>query len=98
MHTVSVVKGSASPQEMLNKALDLIGNIQTLLLDRQERILIKPNFGCHKMAFTGATTDLRVLVALIKRLKNQGYSDIIVGDGGMAGDKLLGRMEVELPA
>jgi len=85
MHTVSVVKGKTSPQEMLNEALDLIGNIQTLIPDRQEKVLIKPNFGCHKMAFTGATTDLRVLVALIKRLKKEGYSNVVVGDGGMAG-------------
>jgi len=85
MFTVSVVKDDASSQEMLHEALNLIGDIPALFPDKQEKILIKPNFGCHKTAITGATTDLRMLVALIQKLQSDGYSNIVVGDGGMAG-------------
>jgi uncharacterized protein (DUF362 family)/NAD-dependent dihydropyrimidine dehydrogenase PreA subunit len=84
MHTVSIVK-DGNPHKMLEESLALIGDISTFSPDKSEKILIKPNFGCHKTALTGATTDLRVLAALIQLLQSQGYSNIVVGDGGMAG-------------
>jgi uncharacterized protein (DUF362 family)/Pyruvate/2-oxoacid:ferredoxin oxidoreductase delta subunit len=71
--------------KMLNESIDLIGGLSAFLPSKSERILIKPNFGCHKTALTGATTDLRALAVLIQMLQSQGYSDIAVGDGGMAG-------------
>ena len=85
MSTVSIVKDNKSPQRMLDESLDLLGDLSKVFPQKNERILIKPNFGCHKNTLTGATTDLRMLVALIQKLQNQGYSNIIVGDGGMAG-------------
>jgi uncharacterized protein (DUF362 family)/ferredoxin len=85
MHTVSIVKDNLPTQKMLGEALDLIGDTPAFFPDKHEKILIKPNFGCHKTALTGATTDLRMLVALIQRLQSQGYSNLVVGDGGMAG-------------
>ena len=86
MSTVSIVKDNKSPQRMLDESLDLLGDLSKVFPQKNERILIKPNFGCHsKITLTGATTDLRMLVALIQKLQNQGYSNIIVGDGGMAG-------------
>jgi uncharacterized protein (DUF362 family)/Pyruvate/2-oxoacid:ferredoxin oxidoreductase delta subunit len=84
MHNVSIVKGD-HPLKMLGESLDMIGGLSELLPSKSEKILIKPNFGCHKTALTGATTDLRVLTALIQMLQSQGYSNIVVGDGGMAG-------------
>lgn len=84
MHAVSIIKGR-DPHRMLEESLDLIGGISRFFPDKDARILIKPNFGCHKTALTGATTDLRALAALIRALQSRGYSNIVVGDGGMAG-------------
>lgn len=84
MHTVSIIKDH-DPHKMLEESLNLIGGISAFFPHKSEKILIKPNFGCHKTALTGATTDLRALAALIQILQSQGYSKIVVGDGGMAG-------------
>lgn len=84
MHDVAIVKGG-NPQKMLEESLNLIGGVSRFFLDKNEKILIKANFGCHKTGLTGATTDLRVVAALIEILQSRGYSNIIVGDGGMAG-------------
>lgn len=83
-YIVSVVKGD-NPRKMLEESISLCGGLPSILGDKNERILIKPNFGCHKSSVTGATTDLRVVVSLIEILQSEGYSDIVVGDGGMAG-------------
>lgn len=84
MYTVSIVKGE-NHRKMLEEAVALCGGLSTIFPSKNEEILIKPNFGCHKTAVTGATTDLRVLSSLIEILQSQGYSNIVVGDGGMAG-------------
>ena len=84
MHTVSIIKDH-DPHRMLEESLNKIGDLSTFFPRKSERILIKPNFGCHKTALTGATTDLRTLASLIQMLQSHGYSDIVVGDGGMAG-------------
>lgn len=84
MHTLSIIKGE-DPRKMLEDAVKLCGSFSTFFQSKNERILIKPNFGCHRNALTGATTDLRVLGSLIEMLQGEGYSDIVVGDGGMVG-------------
>jgi len=84
MHTVSIIKDH-DPHRMLEESLNKIGELSTFFPRKSEKILIKPNFGCHKTALTGATTDLRTLASLIQMLQSHGYSDIVVGDGGMAG-------------
>jgi uncharacterized protein (DUF362 family)/NAD-dependent dihydropyrimidine dehydrogenase PreA subunit len=70
---------------MLENVIRLCGGLSDILPNKNEKILIKPNFGCHKTAMTGATTDLRVLASLIEFLQSENYSDIVIGDGGMAG-------------
>src|SRR5665647_388899 len=53
--------------------------------DRNARILLKPNLNSNMNALTGNTTDLRVLAAVILFLKDQGYSDITIGEGTNSG-------------
>lgn len=84
MYKVSIVKGN-DPIAMVLNSIANIGPIEKLFPDKNEKILIKPNFSCHRNAMTGATTDLRVLKALIKLLKVQGYKDVVVAEGAMTG-------------
>ena len=53
-------------------------------------ILLKPNF-CNDMPYsTGATTDLRILRYLIENLSENGYQNIIIGEGSSAGFAQMG--------
>jgi uncharacterized protein (DUF362 family) len=44
-------------------------------------ILIKPNLNNDLSALTGNSTDLRVLVALVRALQDRGYTHITIADG-----------------
>lgn len=52
---------------------------------KNAKILLKPNFNSNMNALTGNTTDLRLLSATIKFLKDQGYLNIIIGEGTNSG-------------
>ena len=41
---------------------------------RNALIFIKPNFNSDMIGLTGNTTDLRIIVSLIKSLKKRGYN------------------------
>jgi uncharacterized protein (DUF362 family)/ferredoxin len=49
------------------------------------KILIKPNLNANMNALTGNTTDLRLLAAVIKSLKERGFADITIGEGTNSG-------------
>ncbi|NOZ88014.1 MAG: DUF362 domain-containing protein [Deltaproteobacteria bacterium] len=49
------------------------------------RALVKPNFNNDLPAFTGNSSDLRVLIGVIDWLKARGYKDITVADGPNVG-------------
>jgi len=84
LYRVSIVKGN-DPSTIVLNSIANIGSIEKIFPDKDEKILIKPNFGCHRTAMTGATTDLRVLKSLIELLKVQGYKDVVVAEGAMTG-------------
>ncbi len=85
MNTVFISKDD-NPRKMLDEAIVSCGGLSAILGDdKSNRVLIKGNFGCHKPSITGATTDLRIVSSLIETLQREGYSNIVVGDGGMAG-------------
>lgn len=44
-------------------------------------ILLKPNLNNDLLALTGNSTDLRVLVALVRALQQRGYTNITLADG-----------------
>jgi uncharacterized protein (DUF362 family) len=80
---VSIVHTS-DPVEGPKKALEMIGAPD--ILDRYERILIKPNYVNSSHPSTGVTTDPRVVRGIVEYLLDRGWStdDIAVGEGGMA--------------
>lgn len=53
--------------------------------DKNARVLLKPNLNAYMNALTGNTTDLRVLSALMRLLKDAGYRDIAIGEGTNSG-------------
>ena len=52
---------------------------------KDARILIKPNLNSNMNALTGNTTDLRMLRALVQCLKEEGYDNIVIGEGTNSG-------------
>jgi len=58
----------------------------TDILDRYQRILIKPNYVNSSDSTTGVTTDPRVIRGIVEYLLEHGWSsnEFAVGEGGMA--------------
>jgi len=80
---VSIVHTS-DPVEGPKKALDMIGAGD--ILERYDRILIKPNYVNASQPATGVTTDPRVVRGIVEYLLARGWStkEFAVGEGGMA--------------
>jgi uncharacterized protein (DUF362 family) len=80
---VSIVHTS-DPVEGPKKALDMIGADK--ILNRYERVLIKPNYVNSSKPETGVTTDPRVVKGIVEYLLDHGWSnkEFAVGEGGMA--------------
>ncbi len=80
---VSVIS-TTDPVNGPKKALEMInaGDI----LDRYQRILIKPNYVNNSDPSTGVTTDPRVVRGIVEYLLEHGWtsSEFAVGEGGMA--------------
>lgn len=53
--------------------------------DKNKKILLKPNLNNDMIALTGGTTDLRIIIAIVKYLKKNGYKNIVIGDGPNTG-------------
>jgi len=53
--------------------------------DKGAHIFLKPNLNANMNALTGNTTDLRLLAAIIEGLKEQGYTNITIGEGTNSG-------------
>jgi uncharacterized protein (DUF362 family)/ferredoxin len=92
MFRTSIVK-SKDPEELLERTIELHWGLSELFPERNQKILIKPNLGCHRRSTTGATTDLRTLSHLIRMLQEEGYSDIVVGEGAMVGYIKIGILD-----
>ncbi len=69
--------------EALGKNLAAFGHL--FPRTRDARILLKPNLNSNMNALTGNTTDLRLLAAFIRYLKERGYRDILIGEGTNSG-------------
>ncbi len=80
---VSIVHTS-DPIEGPKRALDMVHADD--ILDRYERVLIKPNYVNSSHPETGVTTDARIVKAIVEYLLDHGWSthDFAVGEGGMA--------------
>jgi len=70
-------------KQTLLSALENYGDL--LPVARDSIILVKPNLNSNMNALTGNTTDLRLLSAIIQFLKDEGYSNIVIGEGTNSG-------------
>jgi uncharacterized protein (DUF362 family) len=85
MATMAIVKGD-EPVDMVIEALGLIEAEKAF--SREERILVKPNYINASHPSTGNTTDARVIEGAIEFLKEEGYSNIAIGEGSGLSDTM----------
>jgi len=60
-------------------------NKKILPKNKNAKILIKPNLNNDLNALTGNSTDLRIIVSVLKALKKRGYKNITIADGPNCG-------------
>src|SRR5690606_40350398 len=67
--------------------LDYIGDEKDILIG------IKPNLVVPKPSHLGATTDPRIVIAIIEYLKTHGYHNIVILESSWVGDDTKRRSE-----
>ncbi|SLM30389.1 conserved hypothetical protein [Desulfamplus magnetovallimortis] len=73
-------------QDIRKKLADALDAYRDILpCDKDALILLKPNLNSNMNALTGNTTDLRILASLVLFLKDEGYTNIVIGDGTNSG-------------
>ena len=65
-------------------------NEKILPKNKKAKILLKPNLNNDLNAMTGNSTDLRIIVSVIKSLKKRKYNKIILADGPNCGVNHVG--------
>lgn len=65
-------------------------NERILPKNKNAKILLKPNFNNDLNALTGNSTDLRIVVAVLKSLRKREYKNIIIGEGCNCGINHIG--------
>ncbi len=71
-----------------NEAFDFIDKTldnYELPKNKNARIVLKPNLNNDMNALIGNSTDLRIIVSVIKALQKRGYKDITIADGPNCG-------------
>jgi uncharacterized protein (DUF362 family)/ferredoxin len=75
-----------SPQEIRERLFPALDSYRYLLpVSKRAQILLKPNLNSNMNALTGNTTDLRILSCVIRFLKDEGYTNIVIGEGTNSG-------------
>jgi len=69
----------------IEETIEKIIQTQNLPKSKNAMILLKPNLNNDLIALTGNSTDLRIIVALIKALKKRKYTNIVIADGPNCG-------------
>jgi len=75
-YRVAVVKTDIGVEKATKKAVNLLGGIDKFI-EAGERVLLKPNLFTVKGPETGATTDMRVVLAVHDLLKEQGSATVV---------------------
>ncbi|NLC11574.1 MAG: DUF362 domain-containing protein [Firmicutes bacterium] len=78
---VAVEKGE-NEHEMVSKVISLLGGLDPILGDT---VLIKPNLGVNLPSTTGATTNPKVVEAVIKLVREAGVKNVLVGESAVVG-------------
>jgi len=79
---VAIVKGT-DPYLTTKQALKLVSD--EVIIEPNDRVLIKPNCVSPKSPDTGVTTDSRVVEPIIEFLREKGVHDIVIAEGGNPG-------------
>ena len=77
-HRVAVVKTDRGVEPAVEEAIRLLGGIRAFI-EPGETVLLKPNLYITKEPETGATTDMRVVLAVARLLQAQGCR-LILGE------------------
>ena len=73
-------------EEIKKVVRQILSNHKDLLpASKKALIFLKPNLNSDMCGLTGNTTDLRILSAVMTFFKEQGYTNIVVGDGTSSG-------------
>jgi len=75
-------------EKVIEKIFD--ENKKILPKNKNAKILLKPNFNNDLNALTGNSTDFRIIVAVLKKLRKEGYKKIIIGEGCNCGINHIG--------
>jgi len=81
---VSVVRGK-DPEKMVKKAIDSIGGAGSFIR-ANEKVFVKPNLGTLKKSETGATTDPRIVGAVIDLIQERTSDVTIIESDSAATD------------
>lgn len=75
---LAIIKTGQNLQQDIKNGIDLIGGLN---LSRDSNVIIKPNLCCIRPPETGATTDVKVVGAIVTYLqKEHGVSDISIAE------------------
>ena len=83
--TENLIQETCISTVQIEKTIDKIIQVQTLPNSKNALILLKPNLNNDLIALTGNSTDLRIIVAVIRALKKREYNNIIVADSPNCG-------------
>lgn len=81
-------------QQIFDKNKDILPKSKEAL------VFLKPNLNSDMCGLTGNTTDLRILSAVMSFMKNNGYSNVVIGDGTStgfinAGINVISRLKID---
>lgn len=65
-------------------------NEKILPKNKNAKVLVKPNLNNDLNALTGNSTDLRLIIPVLKELKKRGYTNITLADGPNCGVNHIG--------
>ncbi len=75
-----------SRNDIRHKLFNTLADYKDILpASKSSKIFLKLNLNSNMNALTGNTTDLRVIAAAIEFLKENGYTNITIGDGTNSG-------------
>lgn len=69
-------------------------NLQEMILNKNDRIGIKPNLVSPTEASWGATTHPEIVAGIIEYLQERGYKNIVILEGSWVGDRTEEAMKV----
>ncbi len=83
--TESITQETCNSTVQIERTIDKIIQTKKLPKSKNALILLKPNLNNDLIALTGNSTDLRIIVAVIKALKKRKYNNIIIADSPNCG-------------